>query len=140
MEIRRTKRMADPLPAIGRHPAALAAPELRWIPIIRVITTITIIRWPYRLWPNDTRGSSSNIRRRPDLFRRKWTSIRHYRVTIAAPPQRPASTGRMKTVTITTSWTWKPVPSTVATPRAITPPSTSTAASKLSRSKSINFL
>lgn len=129
--------MADPLPAIGRHPAVLAVPELRWIPIIRVITTITIIRWRYRLWHNDTRGSSS-IRKRPDHFRQRWTSIRHFLATIAAPPQRPASTGPMKTVTITTNSTWKPVPSTVATPRAITLPSTSTVASKLSRLN--NFL
>ena len=123
VEIKKIKKMDDPRLVIGRLPAVRAVQGHRWIQIIRAITT-TIQRLFHR-WRNDIRGSF-NIR--SDLFLRKWTWIRHFPVTIAAPQLHPASTERMKTATITTNSTWKPVPSTVATPRATTPPSTSTAA------------
>lgn len=130
--------MADLRLETGPLPAVLAAPELRWIPIIRVIIIIIIIitRQLCRLWRNAIRGSSS--RKRPDLSRRKWTSIRPFRVTIAAPPRHPASIEQTKTAITTTTnriSIWKRVPFTAVTPKAITPPSISTVASKRSRSQ-----
>ena len=136
MVIKKIKKMDDPRPAIGQHPVVLVVQGHRWILIIRVI--IIIIRRLFHLWRNDIQELSS-IRKRLDLSHRKWMSIRHFLVMIAALPQHPASIERMKMVTIITNSTLKPVPFTVATPKAITPRSTLTVASKLSRFLKLNL-
>lgn len=136
MAIKKIKKMDDPRPAIGQHPVVLVVQGHRWIRIIRVI--IIIIRRLFHLWRNDIQELSS-IRKRLDLSHRKWMSIRHFPVMIAALQQHPASIERMKMVTIITNSTLKPVPFTVATPKAITPHSTLTVASKLSRFLKLNL-